>query len=114
MYGFDNKSFKLENSWSNQITLSVPAYETESYFFSHVIFKIIALVSIFFYLHNYYDLFVRSADSIKIKFKGRVPGEFQAKFRLSKWLYVVKCGQINLSHGQQRAYFRTLTEIMNN
>ena len=42
----------------------------------------------FFYLHNYYDLFVNSADSIKIKFKDRVPGEFQVKSRLSKWLSV--------------------------
>ena len=76
MYGFDNKSIKLENSRSNQITLSLPV----SYFFSHVIFKIITLVSIFLYLHYYYDLLARSADSIKIEFKGRVPGEFQANF----------------------------------
>ena len=65
MYGFDDKSIKLENSRSNQITLSVRAHGPESYFFSHVIFEIITLVSIFFYLHNYYDLLARSADSIK-------------------------------------------------
>ena len=80
MCGFDNKSIKLENPRSNQITLSVPAHGPESYFFSHVIFEIITLVSIFLYLHNYYDLLARSADSIKIEFKGRVPGESQANF----------------------------------